>query len=426
MNVLWISNITLPEAQCLLSASKSIKGSGGWMQGAAENFIHYSGVNLYVASVSRDVKKLTRLEGEKIVYYILPFGKGNNRVNQEYEPLWKQVRDEVNPDIVHLHGTEFSHGVAWIEACGAENVCVSIQGLRHAYYHYSYYGLSRSEIIRSVTLSSLLFGGIMNAHRDYWRCGEYEKYLLSKVHFILGRTSWDKARTWAINPESKYFFGGETLRKEFYLGKTWSYCDCKPHSIFLSQARSPIKGLHMVLRAMPIVLHFYPDATIRVAGPDITRHNASWKDKIKISDYGNIIRKLIKRNRLEKHISFIGPLDASEMCSEYLGCNVFVCPSTIENSPNSLGEAQILGVPVVASYVGGVPDMMKGDEEHLYRFDEVEMLAKAICDIFAQKDTQPQVMRMKEEAMRRHNPERNARELLEIYKEIINRDRKDL
>jgi glycosyltransferase involved in cell wall biosynthesis len=41
------------------------------------------------------------------------------------------------------------------------------------------------------------------------------------------------------------------------------------------------------------------------------------------------------------------------MKSEYLNCKVFVSPSPIENSPNSVWDAEILGVPTVASYVGG-------------------------------------------------------------------------
>lgn len=64
------------------------------------------------------------------------------------------------------------------------------------------------------------------------------------------------------------------------------------------------------------------------------------------------------------------------MKQEYLNANVFICPSSLENSPNSLGEAQILGTPCLASYVGGIPDMMFGNEGYLYRFEEIEMLAE--------------------------------------------------
>ena len=172
----------------------------------------------------------------------------------------------------------------------------------------------------------------------------------------------------------------------------------------------------MLLRAMPLVLRHFPDATIRVAGGDIARTKGG-KELLKLSDYGLIIRKLIKNNHLKDHVIFTGSLDSDGMRKEYLLSNVFVCPSSIENSSNSLGEAQLLGVPVIASYVGGIPDMMQGDEAHLYRFEEIEMLAYKICEIFAKGDNvNTELMRKK--ALTRHDPNINANELLEIYKKI--------
>lgn len=413
MKVLWITNIVFPEAQNLLTGKGTLKSSGGWMLGAAEALINQEGVKLFVGTVSKAVKQLTRLEGERITYYLLPYGKGNNRVNHDYEPIWRDVRDEVSPDVVHLHGTEFSHGLAYIEACGADNICVSIQGLVSAYYHYYYYGLTVKEIRLAMTPLSIISGDILKGYRDFKRRGEIEKTIIQRVHYIIGRTSWDRERTWAINPNAQYHYGGEILRTEFYTGTTWKYEKCTPHCIFLSQAAYPIKGLHMVLRAMPLILRHFPDASLRIAGGDIARTKGG-KELLKLSNYGLIIRKLLLKYSLNDCVTFTGSLDGEGMRKEYLRSNVFVCPSSIENSPNSLGEAQLLGVPVVASYVGGIPDMMKGDEEHMYRFEEVEMLAYKICEIFDRKgniDTES----MRHKALQRHNPETNIKDLLAVY-----------
>lgn len=78
----------------------------------------------------------------------------------------------------------------------------------------------------------------------------------------------------------------------------------------------------------------------------------------------------------------MGMLSEQEMCKAYLECNVFICPSSIENSPNSLGEAQLLGIPHIASYVGGIPEIVNYNPEILYRFEESEMLASKVIDIF--------------------------------------------
>lgn len=417
MKVLWITNIVLPEAQSLMKGIGVIKSSGGWLEGAANMLSNQNNVDLFVASVSADVNQLTRLEGKNILYYLLPLGKGYTHVNHDYEPMWRSIRDSVKPDIIHLHGTEYTHGLAYIEACGSVNVCVSIQGLLSAYYPYYYSGLSKCEILSAPTLLSLLRGGILSGYRDFKKRSKYEIEILQKVKYILGRTSWDRERTWAINPNATYFYSGETLRSAFYTDIRWDYNKCRPHSIFLSQANYSIKGLHMVLKAMPLVLRHYPDAILRIAGFDICRSKGG-KELLKISDYGLIIRRMINKMHLNDKVSFTGLLDAEEMRDEYLSSNVFVCPSSIENSPNSLGEAQILGVPVIASYVGGTSDMMKGNEDNLYRFEEIEMLAYKIMRIFDKRsniDTEC----MRQIALQRHDPQKNVSELLDIYNNII-------
>ena len=418
MNILWITNITFPEAQQLLKGGGKLNSTGGWMLGAAESIVEQPDVKLYVASIRRDVKKLIRLEGEKITYYILPTGLlGTHRENRSLEPLWRRIKQETQPDVIHLHGTELTHGFAFLEACGADHFCVSIQGLLSAYYYY-YYGITRWEAICSMTLNSLFKGGILCGARSFQRRSEIERNIIRKTHHIIGRTSWDKDRTWAINPNATYHFGEETLRKEFYCGEVWNYEKCNKHTIFLSQAGYPVKGLHMVLRALPLVQKFYPDTKVRIAGKSICNAK-NWLTRMKLSNYGNFIYKMIGKFNLRNAVSFTGPLDAEGMKREYLSCNVFICPSTIENSPNSLGEAQILGVPVLASYVGGIPDMMRGDESHLYRFEEVEMLASKICEIFAAESNQPQLEIMRKNAAIRHNPEKNAFALMETYRQIV-------
>ncbi len=415
MKVLWITNIVMPEAAALLKGESVHKISGGWLIGAADNLVFQSDVSLYIASISKDVSELACLKGEKITYYLIPFGKGNTRINHDYERYWHLVEEAIKPDVVHIHGTEFTHGLAYLEACGCKNVCVSIQGLVSACCYY-YYGLSLREIRKSVTPYSLLVGGILKGYNDFSRRGEAEKEIIRRVNHIIGRTSWDKERIWAINPKATYHFGGETLRSEFYTNIIWKYENCTPHSIFYSQASYPIKGLHMLLRAMPLVLRHFPDAKIRIAGNDITCSKGG-KSLLRLTDYGQIVRKLIKRLELKDCVTFTGSLDAVEMRQEYLKSNVFVCASSIENSPNSLGEAQILGVPVIASYVGGIPDMMEGDERHLYRFEEIEMLAYKLCQLFAE-ESRIDTSHMRQLALLRHNPERNARELMTVYKTI--------
>ena len=118
---------------------------------------------------------------------------------------------------------------------------------------------------------------------------------------------------------------------------------------------------------------------------------------------------------------FLGQLSEEQMIAEYIKAHVFVCPSAIENSPNSVGEAQLLGTPVVASYVGGTMDMVKDNETgFLYRFEEISLLAQRVCELFANSEL---CNRLSEQARiaakQRHCKDANAATLLEIYNEIV-------
>lgn len=417
MNVLWITNILFPEASSKLGGINELKSSGGWMLGSANNLIKYDNIKLYVATVSPLVKNMQCITGNQIVYYILPYGKGNLKPNRHYQEFWLKIKSDVNPDVVHIHGTEYSHGFEYIRACGADNVVISIQGMKSAYYSYYFCGISIMEIYRNITIRDIFKGSIIKGCRDFKRSSNYEIDMLNMVQHIIGRTSWDRARTWAINPNAQYHLCNETLRDEFYDQSLWNYEKCQKYTIFLSQAGYPIKGLHQLLKAMPLIIKYYPDTLIRIAGSDITRCN-SIKDILHYTGYGRYVKSLIRNLNLQDKVMFIGNLNADDMKKEYLNCNVFVCPSSIENSPNSLGEAQILGVPCIASYVGGIPDMMVGCEDNLYRFNEIEMLAEKIIKIFNLKGNVDNSF-MQKKALLRHNPGKNVVQLVNIYREIV-------
>ena len=109
------------------------------------------------------------------------------------------------------------------------------------------------------------------------------------------------------------------------------------------------------------------------------------------------------------------------MVNEYQKCNVYVLPSCIENSPNSLCEAQIIGTPCISSICGGTQDFIDDDiDGFLYRCEEWEMLADRICLLFsnpltANNMSQKAILK----AQVRHDATSNAESLLNIYKDIL-------
>jgi len=262
---------------------------------------------------------------------------------------------------------------------------------------------------------------LLKQQEKFVRRGSYEKQAIKLSGHILGRTDWDRACTWHVNPKAHYHFCGETLRDSFYLEENrWSVEGCERHSMFLSQGSYPIKGLHYVLEALPLILRRYPDTKVYVAGEDISK-NSSARDRLRQTAYGRYICGLLDRKQLRGNVVFTGFLNEKEMCNRYRKSHVFLCPSSIENSPNSVGEAMMLGMPVVSADVGGVRSMLShGREGLLYQADAPYMLAYDVMRIF-QDDKLAAALgsSARERAAVAHNREKNLSQVLGAYGEAL-------
>lgn len=77
-------------------------------------------------------------------------------------------------------------------------------------------------------------------------------------------------------------------------------------------------------------------------------------------------------------ILFTGLLPSSDAVREYLlKSDVFVFPTKAEGLPRGILEAMAVGMPVLSSPVGGIPEIL--DQECLYNPNDVEGYAKEIC-----------------------------------------------
>ena len=388
-----------------------LKGTGGWLTSSAQELVKRENITLYIASVSNLVNKLTMLVGDSgINYFLIPIGHGNTDYNHEYEAYWKEIINKINPDIIHLHGTEFSHGLACLNVCGDIKFVVTMQGVMQEISKNYLGGLTLPRIIRNVTIYDILNGGIIRNARVSKKRAEIEMEILRKVHYVIGKTDFDREQVLKINSSIKYFRCNNVLRDVFYENDKWQYSKCCPCSIFVSSSHYPLKGLHKLLEALPDVLKIYPNTRLRVAGRDMLK-----SDFLHQTGYEKIIGNMINKYQLRKVVSFIGKLDSEAMKKEYLNSNVFICTSSNENSSNSISEAQILGVPIIASNVGGNPCFIVSEEDgFLYNFGDVKSLSLMICEVFDHSqffDNSHMIHIAKE----RHNKKRHLEDLLNAY-----------
>lgn len=411
MKVLWITNILLPDAEEYLGLKKMVVG--GWMQGLLEDLRDNDEVSFGVLSLS-NVKILKSFTKNNVSYFILP--KSNNK-----KTFWKEVENIFKPDIIHIHGTEFSYGMNYVDLFPDKKYVVSIQGLVSVYERYYLGGLSFKEIIRNISFRDIVFGHLYKKQKDFFKRGRLEKQYIQKCNNIIGRTTWDEYHTYFINKNRKYFFCNESLRSKFYSSKKWDISKIRKHSIFISQASYPIKGVHQLFKAVNLIKDEFPDIKVYIGGYKVVQDN-TFLGKLKLLGYGKLLRKLIKKYNLQNHIEFTGNLNLDEMIFKFNNSHVFVCPSSIENSSNSIGEAQMIGIPTIASYVGGIIEMATHKESGLvYRFEEFEMLAYLIKTVFEDdklcENLSRNGIKLSEE---RHNKERNKTNTISIYKQIAN------
>lgn len=212
-----------------------------------------------------------------------------------------------------------------------------------------------------------------------------ERKALETTCNFIGRTTMDRAILESYNPDSHYYKCNDVLRDCFYDGE-WKYSDCEKHRIFISQYYYPIKGFHYLLKAVFQLKTKYPDIMIAAAGYNPIQRPLPHKE-LKDSSYIRYIKGLIKTFDLKDNIELLGELSDQEMKREYLKANLFVMPSTIENSPNSLAEAMMLGVPAIASDVGGVTDFATHKvDSYIYPSSATYLLAHYIDKVFSDKE----------------------------------------
>ena len=166
----------------------------------------------------------------------------------------------------------------------------------------------------------------------------------------------------------------------------------------------------------------YPDIKLIITGNNIFSKIKGWH-RILRSGYVRYLYDLAIRLNIMDNIQFTGSKNADEMVQLAKKVHIALIPSAIENAPNSLAEAMMIGTPCIASYVGGNMDMLKHNEEgFLYCYNEPYMLAEYVKQIFESDELANEFSKKsRTTAKNRHDPERLVNRLFTIYTEIVSK-----
>ena len=481
MRVLWVCNIMLPVIAEALHREASNKE--GWLSGLLSQIVDRedTGMTLAVAFPAPAGEEIPRSFAVRVQgghpacvaeaasaperdggYLVRCYGFHEDTVHPDHyqpelEEELRKITEAFRPDVIHCFGTEYPHTLAVCRVYPhPERILLGIQGICSLCAE-AYFADLPERVTRKVTFRDLVKRDSLRSQQEkFARRGVMEREAIGLAGNITGRTAWDREVTTGWNPGAQYYPMNETLRVSFYEG-SWDPEHCEPHSIFVSQGDYPLKGLHYLLKALPGIRRKFPDVQVYVAGNDLTAYH-TLKQKLKISAYGQYLRDLIREGQLEDCVHFTGRLTEQQMRERFLRSHLFLCCSSLENSPNSLGEAMLLGVPCVSTEVGGIPSLFDGGRDGLWceghrltetaetsrnttdaaesknntcnskelKTTELENIVKSMEKSIIEMWSSPEKMleyskNAREHARKTHDKEKNFAKLQEIYAKIAER-----
>ena len=429
MRALWVVNTPV-----YIDDEHTTSTRGGWMEGALKAVANELEICI---TFPIQEKKIEEEDINNISYYYFSYNQFENKkikYDTKLEENLKHIIEKSTPDIIHIWGTEYLHSLAAVNAARKlgliDRVVINLQGLVSVYASHYAAGIP-SKYMRGNTISERCRGiSLKGDIRSLQIKGEYEKQTLLNVKHVIGRTDWDKACALQINKKLQYHFCNETLRRNFYDGNKWEYLNCEKHTLFITQPGHPIKGIHIVLQALALIKKEYPDVILYATGENIFRKSSNsgivnrvlsiLPEKYQKTSYIRFLLSIINKYDLTQNIIFLGELSKEDMYKQFLKTNVFVSASSIENESNAISEAHILGVPIVASYVGGVTNRIRHDMDgFLYPYNEPYMLAYYVCQLFADPPKAEKFSRNGINYANKINDAlTNKKQLIEIYNKI--------
>ena len=412
MKILWVLNMVMPDAAKELGVKTSF--SGGWLVDYMHRLSNDSDIELATMTYANVKNPITETVNN-VRHYIFP-GGGKRLLFTSSKTLedCNYVLNDFKPDLIHLHGTEYSIAYSMVKLNPSVPILLTIQGILARISKEYKGGLSNKIFNRATTVKQLLkLKAPFFAQQLFLKNAKREAYVLKSVTHVTGRTLWDKAVMQSINPELRYYRLNYNLRPEFYDTEKWNWDKMKPHTVYTGAATYSLKGLHILIEAISIVKMKYPDVQLLVPG-NSTTYKAS-------NGYERYIRKMIENYGLKDNVKFIGRKSAEDIVKILNEVNVCVVPSAMEGASATLCEAMMIGTPSISAFRGGMTDLLKdGESGFYYDFPECPVLAERICQLFEDRSLCERFSEnTKAAASKRHACKENYENLKKIYIEIL-------
>ncbi|WPO79093.1 glycosyltransferase [Flavobacterium sp. KACC 22761] len=418
MKVLWFSNTS-----SLYDQGKHSYNGGGWIESLEELISERNDIDLAI-SFFHNLGFQKEKKGNTTYYPILKKARkktpirtiingfqGKIESENKVIPSLLRVIEDFKPDIIQVFGTE---GVfASIQKYTDIPVVIHLQGLiipyLNAYFppNQSYWNfiLSKKFIFKNITGS-----GVYASYMRFKNQAIREKSHLENAKYLMGRTDWDCSISKIYSPDSQYFHIEEVLRPLFYNNFKKEYKLNSTIKIVSTLSETVYKGIDVILKCAKLLKEQTSiDFVWQVVGLD--RKNS-------------LLNHFIKENNVkpeEFNIEFVGKKNPKDLILILEKTDLFIHPSYIDNSPNSICEAQIVGIPVIACNVGGLSTLIENYKTGiLVPSNGVFEIVSAIIDYNRNPEVYFNIGRnSKEIACKRHDKKNIVSSLISSYSQVI-------
>lgn len=416
MRILWFTNTPS-------NASKEFNYGvfgGGWISALetliVKEQIHEIGICFFYSGT--EYKTITK---DGVTYYGLPFEKEGTieriynrhagKLNDTKSIYIDSVLSDFNPDLVHVFGTEMGYGELLMNKF--HKVLFHLQGLTAPYAEvYFPNGIGKSDVLKKSRFANIIRGiSFYNHYKLFKSRAIREVRIVKKWKYFTGRTEWDRNYIQLLNPAAVYFHNEELLREQFFKSE-WSppsIPDNKKNIVVGTTINPNIyKGLDLVYKSLAL----------------LSDYSITWKifGLNEDNDLNKMVKALLPAGYLNSSIIFYGQIDSPALIAELKTCHFFVHPSYIDNSPNSVCEAMLLGMPVLSSSVGGIKSLITHQQNGFLfnpydKYDLAGLLVSLINNyhIGVKAGSNARIT-----AMKRHSPVEILKVLNTIYSTIYN------
>lgn len=417
MRLLWFVNTPSLAAETL-TGQPTIEG--GWIESLERHMLAQPGIEMAVAFPWRS-QEIETFSLNDSTYYGYPqhrpgkwrayLERLQGRIEPETEVAYfLDIVERFQPDVIHIFGSERAYGLMIPQV--QVPTLLWIQGNLTVYSQKWYAGLTQSDVRRHEPWRLRLTGNSWNqTYRRALRVAEREREIFRRCQYFTGRTAWDRRLVATLAPHTTYFHCDEVLREVFYQ-RAWQGPNHEDEYRLITTIRGNIyKGLETLFEGAKLL-------------QDMLDRPLRW-NLFGLEPTHELVRMCVKKTGVSPEsvgLSLLGRQPAERLADELAQCHAFVHPSHIDNSPNSVCEAMLMGVPVVSTNVGGIPSLLtNGEEGTLVQNGDPYALAGAIAELLLAPEHAARLgQAARVRAMTRHRPETIVSNLLAIYDAVLN------